>query len=172
MLMSKHNALNPLAMLCFGLLLGFISRILDIYTTNLGEIFSQMAIWVLLGTLISIYSKTAKKAMINVLTFCMGMLLTYYLAAAISHGVYSGSFIIGWTVFALCSPVMAYFAWLTKEKGVFPIIVRIGIIAVSFLSSILLFDGLRVYDFVINAVLFYFLFIKKIRRANCESQIQ
>lgn len=162
--MRKIDVLNPLVMLCFGLLIGFISRMLDIYTTNLGEIFSQMAIWFLLGTLISIYSKTSKKAMLNVLTFCMGMLLTYYLAAALSQGVYSGSFIIGWTVFALCSPVMAYFAWLTKEKGIFPIIVRLGIIAVSFLSSIVLFDGLRIYDFVINAILFYFLFIKKIRR--------
>lgn len=159
--MRKIDVFNPLVMLCFGLLIGFISRMLDIYTTNLGEIFSQMAIWVLLGTLISIYSKTAKKAMLNVLTFCMGMLLTYYLAAALSQGVYSGSFIIGWTVFALCSPVMAYFAWLTKEKGIFPIIVRLGIIAVSFLSSIVLFDGLRIYDFVINVILFYFLFIKK-----------
>ena len=51
-------AWNPFAMLCFGLLIGFISRLLDIFTTNLGEIFSQMAIWILLGTLISIYSKT------------------------------------------------------------------------------------------------------------------
>lgn len=59
-------------MLCFGLLIGFISRLLDIFTTNLGEIFSQMAIWILVGTLISIYSKNAKKAMLNVLTFCLG----------------------------------------------------------------------------------------------------
>ena len=111
--------MNPFVMLCFGLLIGLVSRLLDIFTTNLGEIFSQMAIWILLGTLISIYSKTAGKAMLNVLTFCLGMLFTYYLTAALSHGVYSNSYIIGWTAFALCSPVMAYFAWLTKEKGIF-----------------------------------------------------
>lgn len=42
----------------------------------------------------SIYSKTAKKAMLNVLTFCLGMLFTYYLSAALSHGVYSNNYII------------------------------------------------------------------------------
>ena len=160
----RKKILNPIAMLCFGLIIGIASRLLDIYTTNLGEIFSQMAIWILMGTLISVYSETAKKAMLNVLPFCLGMLVTYYAVAAISHGVYSQIFIIGWTVFALCSPVMAYFAWLTKEKGVFPKIVSVGIVAVSVLSSILLFDRLRIYDFIIDGALIYVLFIKKIDR--------
>ena len=102
--------------------------------------------------------------MLNVLTFCLGMLITYYLAAALSHSVYSVNYIIGWTVFALCSPFMAFFAWYTKESGVFPKIVSVGIIAVSFLSSVLLFDRLRAYDFVINGVLIFFLFVKKVDR--------
>lgn len=160
----RKTILNPFAMLLFGLLIGFISRLLDIFTTNLGEIFSQMAIWILLGTLISIYSKTAMKAMLNVLTFCLGMLLTYYLTAALSHGVYSINYIIGWTVFALCSPVMAYLAWYTKGSGVIPRMVSAGILAVSVLSSIILFDKLRFFDLVINGALFYFLFIKRIDR--------
>ena len=160
----RKKILNPFAMLCFGLLIGFISRLLDIYTTNLGEIFSQMAIWILLGTLISIYSKTAKKAMLNVLVFCLGMLFSYYLTAILSHGVYSIEYIIGWTVFALCSPVMAFLAWYTKESGLFPRIVSVGIISVSVLSSILFFARLRIYDLVINGALFFFLFIKRIDR--------
>lgn len=160
----RKKLLNPFTMLVAGLFLGIISRVLDIYTTNLGEIFSQMAIWILIGTLISIYSKTAKRAMLNVLPFCLGMLLTYYIVAALSHGVYSKEYIIAWTVFALCSPVMAYFAWLTKEKGVFPIIVSVGIVTVSVFSSIILFDRLRIYDFIIDGALIYFLFFKKIRR--------
>ena len=162
----RKKILNPLTMLFSGLLIGIAARLLDIYTTNVGEIFSQMAIWILMGTLISIYSETAKKAMLNVLPFCLGMLVTYYAVAAFSHGVYSNVFIIGWTVFALCSPVMAYFAWLTKEKGIFPKVVSVGIVAVSVLSSILLFDRLRVYDFIIDGVLIYLLFFKKIDRSR------
>lgn len=160
----KKTILNPLSMFLIGLILGVISRILDITTQNLGNIFSQMAIWILFGVLISIYSPTKKQAMINILPFCIGMLITYYTVAVITKGVYNRSFIIGWTIFALCSPIMAYFTWMTKEKGVFPKIISIGIITVSVLSSIILFDRLRIYDYIIDAYLVYILFFKKIER--------
>lgn len=153
--------LKPHWMFCIGLILGVISRLLDIYTQNLGEIFSQMAIWILLGTLISIYSKTKKMAMMNIFPFCIGMLITYYIVAIITHGVYSRSFIIGWTIFALCSPIFAFFTWMAKEKGIIPKIISIGIIIVCVLSSIILFDKLRIYDFLIDGLLIYYLFIKK-----------
>lgn len=156
--------LKPHWMFCIGLILGIISRLLDIYTQNIGEIFSQMAIWILLGTLISIYSKTKKMAMMNIFPFCIGMLITYYIVAIITHGVYSRSFIIGWTIFALCSPIFAFFTWMAKEKGIIPKIISIGIIIVCVLSSIILFDKLRIYDFLIDGLLIYYLFIKKVER--------
>ena len=162
----RNKLLKPWPMLAFGLVLGAVSRLLDIYTQNLGEIFSQMAVWILLGTAIAVFSETAGRAVLNVLPFCLGMLATYYLVAAISHGVYSVSYIIGWTVFALCSPVLAWLAWLSKEKGVFPVILRIGIVAVSVLSSVVLFDRLRLYDIVIDGLLVYLLFFHKIRRSH------
>lgn len=92
------------------------------------------------------------------------MLITYYFVAYISKGVYSNMFIIAWSIFAFFSPILAYFTWMTKQKGIFPKIISIGIILVSILSSIVLFDRLRIYDFIINAIMIYFLFIKKINR--------
>lgn len=160
----KKYILNPISMFIIGLVLGVVSRLLDIYTQNLGNVFSQMAIWILFGVLISVYSKTKKEAMLNIFPFCIGMLITYYFVAAISKGVYSSSFIIGWTIFAFCSPIMAYFTWMTKEKGIFAKIISIGIVAISILSSIILFDRLRAYDFIIDALLIYVLFFKKIER--------
>ena len=151
-------------MFFIGLLLGVGSRLLDIYTQNLGNIFSQMAIWILFGVLISIYSSSKKKAMLNILPFCIGMLMTYYFAAFVTKGVYSVAFIAAWTVFALLSPIMAYFTWMTKEKGVFPKIISTGVVLVSFLSSVLLFDRIRIYDIIINGVMIYFLFVKKMDR--------
>lgn len=47
-------------MLLAELFLGVASRLFDIYFDNLGNIFSQMAVWILLGTLIAIYSSTKK----------------------------------------------------------------------------------------------------------------
>ena len=161
---NKKIILNPVSMFFMGLILGIVSRLLDIYTENLGNVFSQMAIWILFGVLISIYSSSKKRAMLNILPFCVGMLITYYFVAFVTKGVYSTVFIIGWTVFALFSPLLAYFTWMTKEKGIFPKIISIGIIVVSLLSSVVLFDRIRFYDIIINLVMAYFLFVKKIER--------
>lgn len=162
--MKTNKLLNPVPMLAAGLLLGVTARLFDICCQNLGEVFSQMAIWILLGTLIAIYSPTKRAAMRNIFPFCMGMLLTYYATAMFTHGVYVWPFIIGWTVFAFLSPIMAYFAWMTKQHGVFPKIIGVGIVLVSILSSILLFDRLRIYDLVIDGLMVYFIFFRKIAR--------
>lgn len=156
--------LNPFMMFIIGLILGVISRLLDIYTKNLGNIFSELAIWVLIGVLISINSETKKKAMINIFPFCIGMLLTYYFVAFITNGVYSIDYIIGWTIFALFSPMMAYFTWQSKEDEILSKLISIGIVLVSVLSSIILFDRLRIYDYIINLILIYILFSKKVKR--------
>ena len=140
---------------------------------NVFDFIRAAAPWVAMGLLLAIFavrSATKKKkgqeqdGDYGTEGMCLGMLLTYYVVAALSHGVYSMEFIIGWTVFALCSPVMAYFAWLTKKQGIFPKIVSVGIIAVSILSSIALFDRPRIYDLLIDGILVYFLFFKKINR--------
>jgi len=160
----KKYILNPISMFIFGLLLGIVSRLLDIYTTNLGNIFSELAIWILIGVIISIYSESKKKAMLNIFPFCIGMLITYYFVAFITKGIYSNIFIIGWTIFALCSPILAYFTWMTKEKGIISKIISIGIVLVSVFSSIIFFDRLRIYDFIIDGILIYYLFFKNVKR--------
>lgn len=144
--------------------MGAASRLLDIYTEILGNIFSKMAIWILLGTLISIYSDTKKKAMVNTFLFSAGMLITYYAVAVITDGVYGINYIIGWSIFALCSPIFAYFCRMTKEKGVFPKVISFGVVAFSVFSSTVIFQRLGLDDLVIDGILIYFLFFKKIRR--------
>ncbi len=160
----KKYILNPVSMFIIGIILGVISRLFDMYTQNLGNILSEIAIWILFGVLISIYSSSKKKAMLNIFLFCIGMLLAYYFVAIITNGVYSKTIIVGWTIFAIFSPILAYFTWMTKEKGVFSKLISIFIVIVSILSSIILFDKLRIYDFIINVILVYYLFFKDIKR--------
>ena len=160
----KKMLLNSIFLFFVGLIIGALSKLFDIYTSNLGNIFSQVSVWILLGVLISIYSKTKKNAMLNIFLFCIGMLISYYTIAEITNSVYSWNFIIGWGIFACISPIFAYFTWMTKEDKIFSKIISVGIILVSILSSIVLFDRLRVYDFIIDGLLIYYLFIKKIER--------
>ena len=164
MFQMKNKLVSPIPMFLLGAALGALSKLLDIYTSNLGNIFSQMSIWILLGTLIAIFSKTKGKAALNVFVFCIGMLITYYITAELTSSVYGMTFIYGWAAFSLCSPVFAWFTWMTKEKGVFPKIISFGIMLVTLLVSIVVFSGPRVYDIVILLVLAYFLFAQKIHR--------
>lgn len=153
-----ERRLPPVFFFLTGLLSGAAVRFLDLYTTNLGNIFSQLSIWILIGVLLSIYSKTPQSAMVRVLLFCLGMLITYYAVAILTDGVYSWTLIAGWTVFALCSPVLAFFTHRAMGRGIFPVLLRLGILLISVLSSILLFDGFRIYDWVIDGLLVFFLF--------------
>ena len=159
--MEKHDFIPLPLLFLLGLFLGVLSRLLDLYTANLGNIFSQLAIWILLGVILSLHCNTPQKAMIHVFLFCIGMLLSYYIMAILTQGVYSRTIMIGWTIFAFFSPIFAYCTWLTNNTGIFSFLLRIGILLVSIFSSIVLFDGFRVYDMIINGILFYVLFFQK-----------
>lgn len=163
--MSKTKSIiDPILLFIFGAVLGVVSKLLDIHTSNLGNIFSQMSIWILLGTLIAIFSKAKGKAALNVFVFCIGMLITYYITAELTNSVYGMTFIYGWAAFSVCSPVFAILTWMTKEKGVLGKIISFGILVVTLTVSMVVFDGPRVYDIVIMLVLAYFLFIHKVKR--------
>ena len=158
------NKFTPVMMFIFGVVLGVASKLLDIHTSNLGNIFSQMSIWILLGTLIAIFSKTKGKAALNVFVFCIGMLITYYITAELTNSVYSMTFIYGWAAFSVCSSVFAILTWMTKEKGVLGKIISSGILVVTLAVSMVVFDGPRVYDILIMLVLAYFLFVHRVKR--------
>ena len=133
----------------------------DIYTEVLGNIFSSISVYILIGALITLNSKNKWYAMINVFVFLLSMLLTYYLTAYITHGVYGKRFIIGWTISAFLSPIMAYFVYLTKSKNLFAKIIKIGILIVAVIFPIILFDKLYFYDYLVILALIYILYIKK-----------
>ena len=157
----KKNMVISFTLFLLGAILGIVSKILDIYTTNVGNIFSELSIWILFGVIISVYSKKPSQASCSVFSFCIGMLITYYATAELTNSVYSMNFIFGWVIFSLFSPLFAYITWYSKKKNILSLIISIGIILVTILSSIIIFDGLRIYDYIIILVLFYYLFIKK-----------
>lgn len=160
----KKIILNPIVLFFLGSMLGILVKILDFETTNLGNIFSELSIWIFLGVLIAIYSKNKKQAALSLFLFCLGSLITYYLTATFYNQSYQDKFIIGWFIFALFSPLLAVLTWYSKENTLISYFLRIGILIVTLLASIYLFDGLKIYDILIFILLVYFLFIKKIKR--------
>ncbi len=166
----KKYILNPISLFFIGAILGIISKLLDIlfvgnlFMMTLGYMFSDLPIWVLLGILISIYSDTRKKAMINIFPFCIGMLISYYVTAELTNAVYSWNFIKGWTIFSYLSPLFAYFTWKTKEEGLFAKFISIGLILVTIIGNYILVRTFTIPDLIIIPIIVYFLFIKKVKR--------
>ena len=156
----QQAIIHTMLIACVGLILGVIVKILDIYTTNLGNVFSQMSIWIFLCTMISIYSSTPKRAAINVFAFCGGMLLTYYATAELTSSVYSMVFIYGWIVVSLVSPLLAIIVWYAKGNGWIARTLAAGILIITLVIAFIMFDKIRISDLLIIAVM-AFLHLKK-----------
>lgn len=143
-----------------GVLLGVIAKLLDIYTSNLGHIFSQMSVWIFLCTVISVLSSMPLRAAVNVFSFCMGMLPAYYVTAELTSSVYSMQFVYGWTVFALLTPAFAFCTWYAKGKRLISDIVGACIIVVMLAAAVVVFDKIRIAD-IVFAVLTGIVLFKK-----------
>lgn len=162
----KDKWFSPGGMLAIGCLMGILSKLSDVGSHMghlqiiLSEMTSQMSLWILIGVVISLFSRSRKLAMVNIFLFCMGMLAAYYVTAEVTHAVYGWSFIKGWAVFACFSPVMAYLVTLTKRKGFLPFLIKIGVLVV-YAGVDLLFGGPQIFDIVLLLPLLYLLFVKK-----------
>ncbi len=166
----KNYILHPISKFIIGLVTGIIIKLIDIHFRvqhfgfSLSDIFSELGIWILIGVIISLFSKNKKYAMLNIFLFSIGMLITYYITAEVTNSVYGWTFIKGWSVFACLSPMLAYLVTLTKEKGLLSLIIKIGIILVYLITNIIIFGGPRIYDIVFILILIYLLFIKKYKK--------
>ena len=98
------------------------------------------------------------KAMLNLLAFCVSMVMTYYLTAIITHSIYNYNFIMGWLAIAIISPLFAYITRLTLRKGLISIIIKVLILIMTLSISIIIFEGPRVYDIIITFLIGYLLF--------------
>lgn len=155
----NRAVIYSMGIMACGLITGVGVKLMDIYTAHLGNIFSQMSVWIFLCSVLAVYSSTPRRAAVNVFLFCVGMLLTYYLTAEGMHSPYSMTFVYGWSVFSLFSPLLAFFTWYAKGKGAVSRLLTAGIVVVLLVLAVLLFDRIRISD-LIFAVLTAVILIK------------
>lgn len=144
----NRAVIYSMGIMACGLITGVGVKLMDIYTAHLGNIFSQMSVWIFLCSVLAVYSSTPRRAAVNVFLFCAGMLLTYYLTAEGMHSPYSMTFVYGWSVFSLFSPLLAFFTWYAKGKGTVSRLLTAGIVVVLLVMAVLLFDRIRISDLV------------------------
>ena len=135
---------NSLLLLLAGAVLGAVSKWSDLHNPFLAEMTSGIALWILLASLIAMYSRDALRGGLNSLLILGGMLAAYYAAAEILGVGWSKNDLIGWSVIALVSPVLGYLLWCVRER--FPLLVNVGIILVQVGATCFLFRRIGVFD--------------------------
>ena len=112
-----------------GLLTGVVIQFLDRDSPVLGDVFSQMSVWIFLCTALSVGSGTPLRAGVNVFAFLLPMVVAYYATAEALQRPYSMTFVTGWAVCACLSPLFGFFAWYARGKGPIAFLLRVGILA-------------------------------------------
>lgn len=138
----NRKIINTLSILLLGITLGFISKWLDSRTFNntilnyldLGNFLSNMAIWLFMALVISIYSKSPKRASINAFFFFLGMTSIYHLYTILLNGFNPKNYMMIWYGFTLISPILAYISWYTKSNSKYSIIINSIVILVMLVS--------------------------------------
>lgn len=139
---KKGKILFIACSLIAGVLLGIFSKWLDNLALDngiwwhritlrfdLGNFFSEMAVWLLIALIIAVFSSSALMAALNVFAFFAGMCVSYHLYSILFAGFNPSSYMVIWYIITLISPALAVLCWYAKGKGMIPILLDTGIMA-------------------------------------------
>ena len=136
----KRQIFITLGVILLGFLLGIFQKWIDgtggnnlpliLQQLDIGNYFGRLAIWILLGTIISVYSKSPLRAAINTFIFFISMLAGYYLYCNYVLGFLPRNYMMMWMVIAFASFFMAYICWYAKGNGTIAIIISSVIVGI------------------------------------------
>lgn len=144
---NKKAAILTACLFACGAILGCFSKWLDnlalddtvwwhrlLESLDLGNFFSDLAIWLLAALIIAVFSRSALRAGLNVFCFLAGICLSYHVYTVSFSGFDPMSYMMRWYAITLLSPIPALLCWYANGSGVIPLILNTGIIAVFSLS--------------------------------------
>lgn len=168
---TKNKIVNTVLIFLFGILLGVFAKWLDnlsidnsiwwqniIDKLDLRNVFSLFGIWLLIGLIISIYSKTPFRASLNVFLFFIGMTVSYHLYTIYFSGFNPSSYMKIWYGIATISPLLAYISWYSKGEGKISFLISTLILVIMMFSSF----NFGMFYFDINSAIDLLIFIATI----------
>lgn len=150
-------------MLLLGGIAGIVAMLLDRDTQLLGDLFSKMGIWVLIGVTITFLNKKPIDGAVAVLLFTIGLTCCYYLTAELTGMYWHYDYLHLWLAISCISPILSLLVGYSRRKDILAKVIRVGVVAVPILYDFVVQD-VNVLDFVIYATVIYMVyFYKKIQ---------
>ncbi|HIQ99044.1 MAG TPA: hypothetical protein IAB23_05115 [Candidatus Scybalocola faecavium] len=158
---------SSLLILLLGIGLGIFSKWLDnlsidstvpwqnvLGILDLGNVFSDFAVWFLIALAVAIFSRSPLKAGLNVLLFFAGMCASYHIYTIFFSGFNPLSYMMIWYVLTIVSPFFALVCWYGKGSTAVSLIIDILILGVMIQCCFSV--GLWYFDFtsLINILIF------------------
>jgi hypothetical protein len=112
----RKEIFTALGVLLLGILLGVIAKAADSVSV-IGDIGTDLAVWVLLGTLIAAYSRRPASAAVNELLFFLGLLAGYYAYCQFVLGFFPQAYCLGWLIVAVIASPCAAVLWFARSPG-------------------------------------------------------
>lgn len=135
-----------------GVLLGVFQKYIDggaempqiLQSLDIVNYFGRFAVWLLLGTMISVYASSPVRAAVNTFLFFISMVAAYYLYCHFISGFLSVSYMMIWIILSFASPFIAFICWYAKGKGIAAIAISAAILGVIFSQAFLITQGFYV----------------------------
>ena len=148
----KRKILISAGIALSGLLLGVFQKYIDggvemqqiFESLDIVNYFGRFAVWLLLGTVISVYASTPVRAAVNTFIFFISMVSAYYLYCNFISGFLPTSYMMIWIVLSFASPLIAYICWYAKGKGMIAVAISAVILGVIFSQAFLITQGFYV----------------------------
>ena len=112
----KKEIAFSFCVLILGIVMGLIAKMTDSISI-IGQIGTEIGIWIFVATIIAAYSRYPLSAAVNVILFFLAMLFTYYIYGHIVLGFFPKEYFVGWLIIALISPFAGFITWFSKARG-------------------------------------------------------
>lgn len=130
----KHEILFSACIVLLGMSLGLVAKMTD-SVSIIGEIGTEVGIWVFAATMVAAFSRYPFTASINTFLFFLSMLLGYYTYGYAVLGFFPRSYFLGWLILTFISPLAGIIMWFSRAKGI------IGIVAAALPTALLFAHG-------------------------------
>lgn len=146
---ADNGVRNSLLILLLGAALGALGKWSDGSVPWLAELTSGISLWILLGTAVALYSRTAIRAALNVALLLGGMVAAYYATALLTNSVWSAQFLIGWGIAAVVSAAPGYLLWFAKGRSRRAWLLCAAVLLAQIALVIVLYRAVRVIDVIV-----------------------